>query len=178
MQDAVSNLFHKICLLHHFKTGIKLAFLHALLLLFLKFGFHKAQKKLCGEAWLWGVLFETFIDEAAEKVEIVLLETKAKAESALVTVESCWSWSTELDKHFSKENISLLTLRMLSLNVVDLRESVKRDQEKEVTWQKTHIPLMRNSLNLFLSWSHKSWHPHITSPNLEESWNLLIREFF
>ena len=125
MQDAVANLFHKVCLFHHFKTGVKLAFLHALLLLLLKPGLHKAQKKLRGEAWLWGVLFETLVDEAAEKVEIVLVETKTDAEPALVTIESRWSGSTELDKCFSKENVSFLTLRMLSLNVVDLRESVK-----------------------------------------------------
>ena len=125
MQDAVANLFHKICLFHHFKAGVKLTLMHTLRPLFLKAGLHKAQKKLRGEAWFWWVLFETLIDEAAEKVEIVLLETKADAESALVTVESCWSGSTQLDKHFSKENISFLTLRMLPLNVVDLRESVK-----------------------------------------------------
>ena len=171
MQDAVANLFHKVCLFHHFKTGVKLAFLHALLLLLLKPGLHKAQKKLRGEAWLWGVLFETLIDEAAEKVEIVLLETKTDAESALVPVESRWSGSTQLDKRFSEENVSFLTLRMLSLNVVDLRESVKTQKEKEMelTWQNGHIPLMRNSLNLFLNWSPNSWHPHITSPNLEQS---------
>ena len=125
MQDAVANLFHKICLFHHFKTGVKLAFLHALLSLLLKSGLHKAQKKLCGEAWLWGVLFETLVDKAAEKVEVVLVETKADAEPALVTVESRWSRSTQLHKRFSKENISFLTLRMLPLKVVDLRESVK-----------------------------------------------------
>ena len=129
MQDAVANLFHKICLFHHFKACLKLALLHALLLLFLKSALHKAQKKLCGEAWLWGVLFETLIDEAAEEVEIVLLETKADAKSALVAIESCWSGSTQLDKHFSEENISFLTLRMLPFNVIDLRESVK-------TWKK------------------------------------------
>ena len=125
MQDAVANLFHKICLFHHLKTGVKLAFLHTPLLLLLKSGLYRAPKKLHGEAWLWGVLFETLVDKAAEKVEVVLVETKADAEPALVTVESRWSWSTELDKRFSKENISFLTLRMLPLKVVDLRESVK-----------------------------------------------------
>ena len=125
MQDAVANLFHKICLFHHLKTGVKLAFLHTPLLLLLKSGLYRAPKKLHGEAWLWGVLFETFIDEAAEKVEIVLLESKADAEPALVTVESRWSRTTQLHKRFSKENISFLTLRMLPLKVVDLRESVK-----------------------------------------------------
>ena len=125
MQDAVANLFHKVCLFHHFKTGVKLAFLHTLLLLLLKPGLHKAQKKLCGETWLWGVLFETLVDKAAEKVKVVLVETKADAQPALVSVESRWSRSTQLHKCFSKENISFLTLRMLPLKVVDLRESVK-----------------------------------------------------
>ena len=34
------------------------------------------------------------------------------------------------------------------------------------TWQKTHIPVMRNSLNLLLNWSHNSRQPHRISPNL------------
>ena len=125
MQDAVANLFHKICLFHHFKTGVKLPFLHTPLLLLLKSGLYRAPKKLHGEAWLWGVLFETLVDKAAEKVEVVLVETKADAQPALVTVESRGSGSTQLHKRFSKENISFLTLRMLPLEVVDLRESVK-----------------------------------------------------
>ena len=36
------------------------------------------------------------------------------------------------------------------------------------TWQKTHIPVMRNSLNLLLNWSHNSRQPHRISPNLEK----------
>jgi len=125
MEDAVANLFHKICFFHHFKTGVKLAFLHTPLLLLLKSGLYRAPKKLHGEAWLWGVLFETLVDKAAEKVVVVLVETKADAEPALVTVESRRSGSTQLHKRFSKENISFLTLRMLPLKVVDLRESLK-----------------------------------------------------
>ena len=125
MQDAVSDLFDEICLFHHFETRVKLALVHVPLLLLFKSRLHKAQKKLRGEAWLWGVLFETLVDEAAEEVEVVLVETEADAKSALVTVESGWSGSTELHKGFSEENVSFLSLRMLPLKVVDLRESVK-----------------------------------------------------
>merc|ERR1719278_1593023 len=103
MQEAVSNLFHKICLFQRFKKGIKLDLLHAPLLLLLKSRLYRAPKKLHGEAWLWGVLFETLVDKAAEKVEVVLVETKADAQPALVTVESRWSRSTQLHKRFSKE---------------------------------------------------------------------------
>ena len=132
MQDAVSDLFDEICLFHHFEARVKLALLHALLLLLFKSRLHKSQKKLRGETWLWGVLFETLVDEAAEEVEVVLVETEADAKPAFVTVESGWSGSTELDKGFSEENVSFLTLRMLPLKVVDLRESVKTGKREEM----------------------------------------------
>ena len=121
MQDAVANLLHQVPLLHHLEAGVEVRLLDALLLLFLKSSLHKTHQKLACQTWLGGVPFETFVDKIAEKVEILLLEAKVDAQPALLPVESCRSRSTELHKHFSKEHVAFLKLRMLPLNVVDLR---------------------------------------------------------
>ena len=121
MQDAVANLLYKARLYHHLQARVELVLLDRLFPRFFKPGLHKTHQKFCGEAWFRRIELEALINKVANCVIVLLLDTKAKAESALLAIECRWSWATELDERLSKEDVSFLCFQRLPLNVVDLK---------------------------------------------------------